>query len=303
LGALTERRNPKTAEIDLASALEIVDLINAEDRTVANAVHEQRDRIAEALTTAEQVLRAGGRLFYAGAGTSGRLGVLDASEIPPTFGAPPDLVQGIIAGGPAALTRSQEGAEDRPEGARDDLDMSGVRAGDFVIGIAASGTTPYVRAALQHAQRLGARTAIVACSPPPADTLAAADIAIVVLTGPEAVTGSTRLKAGTATKLVLNTISTGAMIRLGKTYGNLMVDLQASNAKLRGRAERIVCEVCGVTEAEARDLLRAADGSVKLAIVMQKLNVDAARARTALEREGGFIRRVVKGPPPAVGPA
>jgi len=300
LAALTERRNPKTAAIDLASALEIVDLINAEDRTVAEAVHAQREPIAAALSTAEQVLRAGGRLFYAGAGTSGRLGVLDASEIPPTFGAPPELVQGIIAGGSAALTRSQEGAEDRPEGARDDLDMAGVRAGDFVIGIAASGTTPYVRAALQHAKKLGARTAIIACSPPPADTLAAADIAIVVLTGPEVVTGSTRMKAGTATKLVLNTITTGAMIRLGKTYGNLMVDLQASNAKLRDRAERIVCEVCGVPADGARDLLRAADGSVKLAIVMQKLNVDAAGARTALENEGGVIRRVVKGPPPPV---
>jgi len=209
-------------------------------------------------------------------------------------------VQGIIAGGPAALTRSQEGAEDRPEGARDDLDMAGVRAGDFVIGIAASGTTPYVRAALQHAKKLGARTAIIACSPPPADTLAAADIAIVVLTGPEVVAGSTRMKAGTATKLVLNTITTGAMIRLGKTYGNLMVDLQASNAKLRDRAERIVREVCGVQADEAGDLLRAADGSVKLAIVMQKLNLDAAGARTALENEGGVIRRVVKGPPPPV---
>ena len=300
MAALTERRNPKTAAIDLASALEIVDLINAEDRTVAEAVHAQREPIAAALSTAEQVLRAGGRLFYAGAGTSGRLGVLDASEIPPTFGAPPELVQGIIAGGSAALTRSQEGAEDRPEGARDDLDMAGVRAGDFVIGIAASGTTPYVRAALQHAKKLGARTAIIACSPLPADTLAAADIAIVVLTGPEVVTGSTRMKAGTATKLVLNTITTGAMIRLGKTYGNLMVDLQASNAKLRDRAERIVSEVCGVDADAARDLLRAADGSVKLAIVMQKLSVDVAGARTALENEGGVIRRVVKGPPPPV---
>lgn len=300
MGALTERRNPKTASIDLAGAIEIVDLINAEDRTVAGAVHAQREAIAAALTAAEQVIRAGGRLFYAGAGTSGRLGVLDASEIPPTFGAPPELVQGIIAGGPAALTRSQEGAEDRPDGARVDLDAAGVRAGDLVIGIAASGTTPYVRAALAHAKALGARTAIVACSPPPADTLATADIAIVVLTGPEAVTGSTRMKAGTATKLVLNTITTGAMIRLGKTYGNLMVDLQASNAKLRDRAERIVCEVCGVSAADARDLLRAADGSVKIAIVMKSLNVDAATARAALDAEGGVIRRVVKGAPPPV---
>jgi N-acetylmuramic acid 6-phosphate etherase len=303
LGALTERRNPKTAEIDLAGALEIVDLMNAEDRTVAGAVHAQREAIAAALSAAEEALRAGGRLFYAGAGTSGRLGVLDASEIPPTFGASPDLVQGIIAGGAAALTRSQEGAEDRPDGARDDLDAAGLRAGDFVIGIAASGTTPYVRAALEHAKRLGARTAILACSPPPADTLAAADIAIVVLTGPEVLTGSTRLKAGTATKLVLNTITTGAMIRLGKTYGNLMVDLQASNAKLRERAERIVREVCDVPAEEARGLLRAADGSVKLAIVMKKLDVDAAVARAALEKEGGVIRRVVKGPPPPVPPA
>ncbi len=303
MGALTERRNPNTAEIDLAGALEIVDLINAEDQTVAGAVHAQRAPIAAALTAAEEVLRSGGRLFYAGAGTSGRLGVLDASEIPPTFGAPPGLVQGIIAGGAAALTRSQEGAEDRPEGARDDLDQAGVRAGDFVIGIAASGTTPYVRAALQHARTLGARTAIIACSPPPADTLAAADIAIVVLTGPEVVTGSTRMKAGTATKLVLNTITTGAMIRLGKTYGNLMVDLQASNAKLRDRAERIVGEVCGVRADEARELLRKADGSVKLAIVMQKLGLDAPAGRAALAKEGGVIRRVVKGAPPPVGPA
>ncbi len=303
MGALTERRNPKTAAIDLADPLEIVDLINAEDRTVADAVHAQREPIAAALSAAERALRSGGRLFYAGAGTSGRLGVLDASEIPPTFGAPPDLVQGIIAGGAAALTRSQEGAEDRPEGARDDLDHAGVRAGDLVIGIAASGTTPYVRAALEHAKKLGARTAIIACSPPPAETLAAADIAIVVLTGPEVVTGSTRMKAGTATKLVLNTITTGAMIRLGKTYGNLMVDLQATNAKLRDRAERIVSEVCGVTADEARDLLRGAEGSVKLAIVMKKLSLSAADARAALEKEGGVIRRVVKGAPPPVPPA
>src|ERR1017187_9791034 len=285
---LTEQANPASAAIDTVGTEAALRIINREDAKVAEAVEREIPAIARAVDAIADAIGRGGRLFYAGAGPSGRLGVLDASEIPPTFGAPPELVQGIIAGGPAALTRSQEGAEDRPEGARDDLDMAGVRAGDFVIGIAASGTTPYVRAALQHAKRLGARTAIIACSPPPANTLAAADIAIVVLTGPEVVTGSTRMKAGTATKLVLNTITTGAMIRLGKTYGNLMVDLQASNAKLPDRAERIVREVCGVTGDEARDLLRAADGSVKLAIVMQKLDVDAPRARTALEREGGF---------------
>ncbi|MCX5765887.1 MAG: N-acetylmuramic acid 6-phosphate etherase [Gemmatimonadetes bacterium] len=297
---VTERRNPRTADIDLASPQAIVDLINAEDRTVADAVATQREPLAAAVAAAEQTLRSGGRLFYAGAGTSGRLGVLDASEIPPTFGAPPELVQGIIAGGPAALTRSQEGAEDRPDGARADLDAAGVRAGDFVIGIAASGTTPYVRAALQHAKSLGARTAVVACSPPPAETLAAADIAIVAITGPEVVTGSTRLKAGTATKLILNTITTGAMIRLGKTYGNLMVDMQASNVKLVDRSERIVAEVCGIAREQAREVLTQAGGSVKYAIVMQRLGVSRDEAVRQLDAAGGVIRRVLPGEPPPV---
>ena len=297
---VTERRNPRTADIDLASPQAIVDLINAEDRTVADAVATQREPLAAAVAAAEQTLRSGGRLFYAGAGTSGRLGVLDASEIPPTFGAPPELVQGIIAGGPAALTRSQEGAEDRPDGARADLDAAGVRAGDFVIGIAASGTTPYVRAALQHAKSLGARTAVVACSPPPAETLAAADIVIVAITGPEVVTGSTRLKAGTATKLILNTITTGAMIRLGKTYGNLMVDMQASNVKLVDRSERIVAEVCGIAREQAREVLTQAGGSVKYAIVMQRLGVSRDEAVRQLDAAGGVIRRVLPGEPPPV---
>jgi N-acetylmuramic acid 6-phosphate etherase len=297
---VTERRNPRTAEIDLASPLEIVDLINAEDAQVAAAVATQRDQIARAIEWAEATFRAGGRLFYAGAGTSGRLGILDATEMPPTFGVPPDLVTGLIAGGPPAITRSQEGAEDKPEGARADVNAAGLKAGDFLIGIAASGTTPYVRAALEHARELGARTAILACSPPPADTLAAADLAIVPVTGPEVVTGSTRMKAGTATKMVLNTITTGAMIRLGKTFGNLMVDLQATNAKLKDRSERIVAEVCGVPREAARELLTRAGGSVKLAIVMQKLGLDADAARRKLDAAGGVIRRVVPGPPPPV---
>jgi len=226
--------------------------------------------------------------------------VLDASECPPTYGVPFDMVQGIIAGGLPALTRAQEGAEDRPQGARDDLDQAGVRAGDFVIGIAASGTTPYVRAALEHGRSLGTHTAIVACSPPPAETLAAADIAIVVVTGPEVVTGSTRMKAGTATKLVLNTITSGAMIRLGKTYGNLMVDLQSTNVKLKDRSERILREVCGVTVEEARALLEASDKSVKTAIVMQKLGVDRDEALRRLAEHGGVIRRVIPDAPPPV---
>ena len=298
---VTERRNPRSAEIDLASPLEIVDLMNAEDRGVAEAVATQRAAIARAIELVEETFRAGGRLFYVGAGTSGRLGVLDASECPPTFGSDPEMVQGIIAGGPGALVRSAEGAEDRPDGARADLTTAGVRRGDFVLGIAASGTTPYVHAALDHARALGARTGILACSPPPPESIAAADVAIVPITGPEVMTGSTRLKAGTATKLVLNTITTGAMIRLGKAYGNLMVDLRASNDKLRDRAERMLIATCGLTRDVARDLLHDSGGSVKTAITMQKLNVDRATAEERLAAEGGVIRRVIPDAPPPVG--
>jgi N-acetylmuramic acid 6-phosphate etherase len=297
---VTEQRNPRTAEIDLASPLEIVDLINAEDAGVAAAVATQREQIAQAIVWAEGAMRAGARLLYCGAGTSGRLGILDASEVPPTFGASPDLVIGFIAGGPAAITRSQEGAEDKPENARADVESARVRSGDFLIGIAASGTTTYVRAALEAARERGARTAILACSPPPPEILAVADLAIVPVTGPEVVTGSTRMKAGTATKLVLNTVSTGAMIRLGKTYGNLMVDLQATNLKLVDRGQRIVVEVCGVTRDEAKSLIERASGSVKLAIVMQKLGVDLIAARRLLDKAGGRVREVVPGPPPPV---
>ncbi len=297
---ITEQRNPRTVDIDLATPLEIVDLLAAEDRLVPAAVHAERERIAEAIAEAERAFRSGGRLFYVGAGTSGRLGVLDASECPPTFGTDPELVQGIIAGGPAALTRSQEGAEDRVEDAVRDLDAAGVRAGDFVVGIAASGTTPYVGRALEHARAVGARTALVACSPPPAAMAAAADVVILPITGPEAVTGSTRLKAGTATKLVLNAITTGAMVRLGKTYGNLMVDLQATNAKLADRSRRIVMEVCECDVEAAGDLLARAGGSVKTAIAMHELDADRAAAEAALAREGGVIRRVIGRTPPPV---
>jgi N-acetylmuramic acid 6-phosphate etherase len=297
---VTEQRNPRTVGIDLASPLEIVDLINAEDRTVAETVATQREQIARAVETAEATFRAGGRLFYAGAGTSGRLGILDAAECPPTYGTDPEMVQGLIAGGPPAILKAQEGAEDLPENGARDVDKHGVTARDFLVGIAASGTTPYVRGALARAKELGARTALVACSPPPPDTLAHADIPIVAVTGPEAVTGSTRMKAGTATKLILNMITTGAMIRLGKTYGNLMVDLRATNLKLKDRSERIVMEVCDVERAEARRLLEAGDKRVKLAIVMGKLRVDRAEAEAALERAGGVIRRVVREEPPPI---
>jgi len=296
----TERRNPRTASIDLATPIEIVDVINAEDRVVPDAVASQRAQIADAITVAESSFRAGGRLFYVGAGTSGRLGVLDASECPPTFGTDPEMVQGIIAGGLPALTRSQEGAEDIVENGAKAMDEHSVNVHDFVIGIAASGTTPYVHSAIRRARELGAKTGIISCSPPPSELLEQVDVAILPIVGPEVVTGSTRMKAGTATKLVLNMITTGAMIRLGKTYGNLMVDLKATNNKLTDRSERIVVEVCGVSREEARKLLEASGRSVKTAIVMQKLGVSRSEAEKALEQAGGVIRRAIPDAPPPV---
>jgi N-acetylmuramic acid 6-phosphate etherase len=296
----TERRNPRTVSIDLASPLEIVDLINAEDRRVPDAVATQREQIARAVELAEATFRGGGRLFYVGAGTSGRLGVLDASECPPTFGTDPEMVQGIIAGGLPALTRSQEGAEDVVKNGALAMDEHGVNANDFVIGIAASGTTPYVRAALERAITLGAKTGLVACSPPPPDLVAKVDVTMLPIVGPEVVTGSTRMKAGTATKLVLNTITTGAMIRLGKTYGNLMVDLRASNNKLIDRSQRIVMEVTGVSREDATKLLERAGKSVKLAIVMQKKGVSREEAEKLLADNGGVVRRVTKDAPPPI---
>ena len=297
---LTEQRNPRTADIDLASPLEIVDAIQAEDRTVADAVAAEREPIAALLGAIERAFRAGHRLCYAGAGSSGRLGVLDASECPPTFGVGFEMVQGMIAGGDAAMFRAQEGAEDSPEGGARDVDARGITAGDVLVGIAASGTTPYVRGALARGREIGAVTGLVACSPPPPDMRVLADHVIVARTGPEVVTGSTRLKAGTATKLILNTLTTGAMIRLGKTYGNLMVDLRATNAKLVDRAERIVADVCAVDRDRARALLADADGRVKTAIVMHALRMNAGEAERALAAAGGVIRRATGTAPPPV---
>jgi N-acetylmuramic acid 6-phosphate etherase len=297
---ITEQRNPRSVAIDLATPLEIVDIIAAEDAGVAPAVALQREALARAVSAAEAALRAGGRIIYAGAGTSGRLGVLDASEIPPTFGADFGLVVGLIAGGPAALLRAQEGAEDNPDGGAADLDAISISAKDFFVGIAASGTTPYVHGALRRAKAVGATTGMIACTALPVTILDAIDIPIVIVVGPEVVTGSTRMKSGTATKLALNVISTGAMIRIGKTYGNLMVDLRATNAKLVDRSERIVAEVCSVPVEHARLLLRAADGVVKRAIVMQLLQVDGGGADAALDAAHGVIRRVVNAAPPPV---
>lgn len=274
--------------------------MNAEDRAVPDAVASQREQIARAITLIEHAFRTGGRLFYAGAGTSGRLGILDASECPPTFGSHPDLVQGIIAGGTEAVFRAQEGAEDLPENGAKAVDDHGIRAGDVLIGIAASGTTPFVRGALTRARALGARTGIVACTPIDDAFASLLDVAIIPVTGPEIVTGSTRLKAGTATKMVLNMLTTGAMIRVGKTFGNLMVDLRATNLKLVDRSERILMEVCDITRDVARELLQRSDNRVKVAIVMQSLGVDREQAERALEDGGGVVRRVIGGDPPAV---
>jgi len=295
---LTEQRNPRTVAIDIATALEIVDLMNAEDRTVAAAVYAERTAIARALELVVDAFQAGGGLIYVGAGTSGRLGVLDASECPPTFGTPLELVRGLIAGGPAAMFQSQEGAEDDADAASRAVDEAAISARDVVLGIAASGTTPYVRGALERARTRGAKTVLLTCADPPADLAAACDVAITVRVGPEALAGSTRLKAGTATKLVLNTITTGAMIRLGKCYGNLMVDLMAWSEKLRDRGERIVMEACGVDRADARRAIDAAGGSVKLAIVMVRMRADRETADTLLSAAGGSVRRVVGDPPP-----
>ncbi|MEO8448489.1 MAG: N-acetylmuramic acid 6-phosphate etherase [Gemmatimonadota bacterium] len=298
---LTERRNPRTVNLDVASPLEIVDLIGAEDATVPAAVAAARLDIARGIELIEASFRAGGRLLYVGAGTSGRLGVLDASECPPTFGTKPEMVVGVIAGGYSALVRPAEGAEDDVNLGIAAIDTHGVTALDTVVGIAASGGTPYVRAALGRAQTLGAKTVLVACAEPPALLRETCDVSIVVLTGPEVVTGSTRMKAGTATKLVLNTLTTGAMVRLGKTYGNLMVDLQAWSRKLVDRGERIVMEVAGVERAAARRAIDLAEGSVRTAIVTAKTGLEPAAARALLAEHDNRVRAVL-GPPPPVQP-
>ena len=290
---LTEQRNPASRAIDRLDALGIVDLINAEDRKVAEAVHRERAPIARALELAEASFRRGGRLIYVGAGTSGRLGVLDAAEMPPTFGTDPAMVQGVIAGGYDALVRAQEGAEDHPEDGAAAMDERDVGPDDFVLGIATSGTTPYVHGAVDRALERGARTGFLMCTPPPEELVERVDVVIAPLVGPEVITGSTRMKAGTATKLVLNTITTGAMVRMGKVYGNLMVDLQVTCAKLEDRGERILESMLEVDRPTAADLLERADGHVKTALVMGRLQVDAAEARQRLEAASGVIARVV----------
>lgn len=285
---LTEAPNPASAQIDALRPLEIMRIINAADTEVASAVGREVENIALAVDAITARIEAGGRLFYLGAGTSGRLGVLDASECPPTFNTPPDLVQGVIAGGDRALRFPVEGAEDDAEQGRRDLQARGFCARDALVGIAASGRTPYVLGALHYARELGALTVGLSCTTH-SEVAAAAEIAITPLTGPEVITGSTRMRAGTATKLVLNMLSTGAMIRLGYVYGNLMVNVQPTNSKLAARARRIIARIAGVSYEEAARLL-ADGGSVRAAIVMHKKNATRAEAEAMLAAAKGRLR-------------
>ena len=292
----TEERNPDSESLDSLSALEIVALMNREDASVAAAVRTQAEQIAAAVDVIVDRLRGGGRLIYLGAGTSGRLGVLDASECPPTFSVPTGLVVGVIAGGLRALTTAVEGAEDHPEYAVRDLQECGLQERDVLVGIATSGRTPYVIGGMAHARHSGAFTIGLSCNRD-SQLEQVSDLMISPVVGPEVLSGSTRLKAGTATKMVLNMLSTASMVRLGKTYGNLMVDLRATNAKLLARSRRIVAAVAGVSETTAETLLQQCDGEVKTAIVVRRRGVTPQTARQWLAEAGGQLRGALERPP------
>jgi N-acetylmuramic acid 6-phosphate etherase len=291
---LTEQVNPASEAIDALPAERILEIINAEDRKVADSVTPEIPAIARAVDAIAEAMQGGGRLFYIGAGTSGRLGVLDASECPPTFSADPEAVQGIMAGGERALAHPTEATEDDPAIGARDLRERGFTARDVLVGIAASGRTPYVLGAVAEAQRLGAITAGISCTPD-SELARAVHIAITPLSGPEILAGSTRMKAGTATKLVLNMISTAVFIRLGYVYGNLMVNMQPKNTKLRDRAQRIIVRASGVSYEAAGLLLTAAGDSVRTAIVMGKMGVDRETAERRLAAAGGHIRQAIHG--------
>lgn len=289
----TEMRNAASEQLDQMSALEIVALMNREDQKVAQAVRKVLPEIAQAVERIAESLNGGGRLFYIGAGTSGRLGVLDAAECPPTFGTDPAQVQGIIAGGSAALTVAVEGAEDSREAGEADIREAGVRAGDVVVGIAASGRTPYVIGALAEAKQRQAVTVSLSCNAG-SPIGQGADVCINLEVGPEVVTGSTRLKAGSATKMVLNMLTTASMVRVGKVYGNWMVNVQATNHKLRERAKQIVMQVTGIGYPQAERLIGEAAGDVKLAIVMQKTGLPREAAAQRLRSAGSSVRQVIE---------
>lgn len=292
-GLLTESVNPASAGLDTLPTLEMLRVFNREDRHVLEAVERALPSIAQAVDRIEERVRAGGRLFYTGAGTSGRLGVLDASECPPTFNVPPDLVVGIIAGGDHALRNAVEGIEDRPEEGARDLQTHGFASKDCLVGLAASGRTPYVLGAIEAARALGALTVGVSCTPQ-ARLSQQADIPIELIVGPEVITGSTRLKSGTATKLVLNMISSGVMVKLGYVYSNLMVNVQPRNEKLVDRAQRIIMAVTGAGRQRAAEALEAAGRDVRTAIVMAALNLDRERAQARLASSGNRLREILQ---------
>ena len=289
----TEKRNRASENIDKLSTKQIVNLINAEDVLVPAAMARQSKQIAAAIDLIVARFRKGGRLFYVGAGTSGRLGVLDAAECPPTFGVRPSLVQGIIAGGRRALVRAIEGAEDCARDGAISIRKNRVKASDVVVGLAACGMTPFVHGALKQARQIGAATIFVTCAPEAVGQIPA-EIIINPVVGPEVITGSTRMKAGTATKLVLNTLTTGAMVKLGKVYGNLMVDLKATNEKLRDRSLRIVMEMTNLSRPGARRLLARAQGKVKAAIVMHFRRTNLAGALKILDECDQFLRKAIE---------
>jgi N-acetylmuramic acid 6-phosphate etherase len=290
---VTEQRNPATEQIDTKSSREIVALINAEDHKVAPIVKEELDHVARAVDIVVEAFRNGGRLIYVGAGTSGRLGVLDASECPPTFGTDPQMVQGIIAGGYGALVIAVEGSEDLAENGARDLKERNLTAKDVVCGLAASRRTPYVLAAVEYAHQLGCKTLYVTCTPREEINFPV-DVAICPVVGPEVVMGSTRMKAATAQKMVCNMITTTAMIRLGKVYGNMMVDLQMNSKKLQERSKRVVMMVTGVGYDEAARVLERSGGHVKTAIVMILAKVSAEEARDRLRQSDGFVRGAIE---------
>lgn len=289
----TESRNQNTLNIDKVSTLEMVKMINNEDKKVAEAVEAELPRIAEAIDEIAIRMNKGGRLIYIGAGTSGRLGILDASECPPTYGVSEELVQGVIAGGHEAIFRAKEGAEDSKELALEDLKNKKITENDIIVGLAASGRTPYVIGGLEYANEVGAMTIAITCNAG-SEVSKSAKISIAPVVGPEVVTGSTRLKSGTAQKLVLNMLSTGTMIKLGKVYGNLMVDVRATNEKLVERAKKIVCEATGVTREEAGKYLEETNSDVKLSIFMILSKLEKEEARKVLEESKGYIAEALK---------
>ncbi|MCE5185569.1 MAG: N-acetylmuramic acid 6-phosphate etherase [Planctomycetaceae bacterium] len=290
---VTEARNAESENIDDKSTEEILQIINRQDALVPAVVNDQIPYIAQAVELIVQAFRQGGRLFYIGAGTSGRLGVLDAAECPPTFGTDPAMVQGIIAGGEKALTRAQEGAEDKADKGAEDLVSRGVTSNDVVCGIAASYRTPYVLGAIEKARAIGAKTIYVTCNAREKVTVSV-DVAICAVVGPEVIMGSTRMKAGTATKLILNMLTTASMIRLGKVYGNMMVDLMMTSRKLEERSKRVLMMTTGITYEKAADLLKAAEGHVKTAIVMELAGLDKPTAQQRLAVANGFIRKAIQ---------